>query len=509
MASKPNVARLYSCFASGTDSTITLIEVSIAPGIPSFSVIGLCDSSIKEAQGRLISAFKSAGFNMPKGHITVGISPVYLRKTGSGFDLPMALGILFASGQVYLPPDAKIYAEGELSLGGELKGTSGSCIRLKKARETVFDYKIIPKSEENSAALAGFSGQSISGLTDISDIFDGNHYEESEFIAAISRSDDSVLDISMLKGQEKTKRALLICAAGFHNILLLGSPGSGKTMAGMILSGLLPEMSRDEMSDVYSLNELVEGETLTPCSDRPVRIVSPDITVGKLLGNAVTLSPGEMALANHGILFADELPLYKNEVLDFLRKPLEERKVHLMRRGNLYSFDSDFVFLGTGNPCKCGMLYEKGSKCRCSVSDIRRYLTKLNGPFLERIDIISEMRSISGIEMARIYTDDAKGESLEYRKTVERCWQTAHERYGGNYLNGTFPETDIKDLLRIPSNVVEYASELSDKGFFSARGFTRILRVARTIADIHEARDVSEDDVSEAIQYRSRNLLGG
>ena len=180
-----------------------------------------------------------------------------------------------------------------------------------------------------------------------------------------------------------------------------------------------------------------------------------------------------------------------------------------MRRGNLYSFDSDFVFLGTGNPCKCGMLYEKGSKCRCSVSDIRRYLTKLNGPFLERIDIISEMRSISGIEMARIYTDDAKGESLEYRKTVERCWQTEHERYGGNYLNGSFPETDIKDLLRIPSNVVEYASELSDKGFFSARGFTRIVRVARTIADIHEARDVSEDDVSEAIQYRSRNLLGG
>ena len=179
MASKPNVARLYSCFASGTDSTVTLIEVSISPGIPSFSVIGLCDSSIKESQGRLISAFKSTGFCMPKGHITIGISPAYMRKTGSGFDLAMALGILFASGQLYLPPDAKIYAEGELTLGGELKGTPGACIRLKTVRDMVFDYKIIPQSESCSAGVAGFTGQGITSLADLKDIFDGNHYEES------------------------------------------------------------------------------------------------------------------------------------------------------------------------------------------------------------------------------------------------------------------------------------------------------------------------------------------
>ena len=508
MASKPNVARLYSCFASGTDPTVTLIEVSIAPGIPSFSVIGLCDSSIKEAQGRLISAFKSTGFTMPKGHITVGISPAYLRKTGSGFDLPMALGILFASGQLYLPPDAKIYAEGELSLGGELKGTPGSCIRLKKARDMSFDYKIIPLSEENSAGLVGFSGQGISSLSDISDIFDGNHYKESVFSVTTYDSSDEYIDISMLKGQEKTKRALLISAAGFHNILLLGSPGSGKTMAGMILTGLLPQMDRDELSDVYSLNELVQGDSAKPCFDRPVRMIGPNITVGKLLGNALTLSPGEMALANHGILFADELPLFKNDVLDFMRKPLEERKVHLMRRGNLYSFDSNFIFLGTGNPCRCGMLYEKGSSCRCSRADVRRYLSRIDGPFLERIDIVSEMRSISGSDMAGIYTDRSKGESIECRNTVERCWKTAHERYGCNYLNGTFHDADISDLMRIPSKVIRYASELSDKGFFSARGFTRILRVARTIADINDADDVSEEDVSEAVQYRARNLGG-
>ncbi len=506
MASKPNVARLYSCFASGTDSTVALIEVSIAPGIPTFSVIGLCDSSIKEAQGRLISAFKSTGFNMPKGHITIGISPAYMRKTGSGFDLPMALGILFASGQLYLPPDARIYAEGELTLGGELKGTPGSCIRLKTVRDMIFDYKIIPQGESCSAGLAGFTGQGISALSELSDIFDGNRYMESAFISEEVSPAEDHLDISMLKGQEKTKRALLISACGFHNILLTGSPGSGKTMAGKILSGLLPKLSRDEMADVYALNELVQGESSLLSCERPVRMVGPNITVGKLIGNALTLSPGEMALANHGILFADELPLFKTEVLDFLRKPLEERKVHLMKRGNLYSFDSDFIFLGTGNPCRCGMLYEKDNKCRCSAGDIRRYMSRISGPFLERIDIFSEMRSISGEDMACIYIGDAGAESPEYRKTVARSWQIAHERYGGNYLNGTFPEGDIRDSMRIPEKVVRYASELSDKDFFSARGFTRILRVARTIADINESADISEDDVSEAIQYRMRNL---
>ena len=506
MVSKPNVARLYSCFVSGTDATVSLIEVSISPGIPTFSVIGLCDSSIKESHGRIISAFKSSGFNMPKGHITIGISPAYMRKAGSGFDLAMALGILFASGQLYLPPEAKIYAEGELTLSGELKGTPGSCIRLRTIRDMDFDYKLIPVSEACSAGISGFRGQGITCLSDLGAIFDNGQYDETGFEYEHAPRTEDYLDISLLKGQEKTKRALLIVAAGFHNLLLMGSPGSGKTMAGRILSGILPELSQDELSDVYSLTELVEGEASAVSTVRPVRIAGPDITVGKLLGNAVSITPGEMALANHGILFADELPLFKADVLDFLRKPLEEHKVHLVRRGNHYSFDANFIFLGTGNPCRCGMLYEKSGKCRCTPAEIRRYLGRISGPFLERIDIMSEMRSISGNDMAGIYTDETSGESPLYRNIVNRCWQAQHERYGGNYLNGTFPDEDIRDLMRVPAGVIRYASDLSEKGFFSARGYTRLLRVARTIADIRESSDVSEDDVSEAAQFRVRGF---
>ena len=504
MTSKPNVATLYSSFASGSDATLSLIEVSISPGIPTFSVIGLCDSSIRESEGRLRSAFKSAGFTMPKGHITVGISPAYMRKTGTGFDLALAMGILFASGQLYLPTGAKIYAEGELSLGGDVKATPGSCIRLKTVRDMDFDYKIIPGSESSSAGIAGFTGQGINSLTELNAIFDGNEYNESSFEFETESTADDFLDISLLKGQEKTKRALLISAAGFHNIILLGSPGSGKTMAGKIMTGLLPKLSRNELSEVYSLYELVDGESSRITYYRPVRMIGPNTTVGKLLGNTQSVTPGEMALANRGILFADELPLYKTEVLDFLRIPLEERKVQIAKKGLLYSFDSDFIFLGTGNPCKCGQLYEKGSKCRCTVNEINRYLSKITGPFMERIDIVSEMRSISGNDMASIYTDAPGMESLEYRDIVERCWHKEHERYGGQYLNANFPDADIKDAMRIPNVVVKYASDLSEKGFFSARGFTRILRVARTIADIKDADDVTVEDVSEAAQFRKR-----
>ncbi len=506
MASKPNVVHVYSCFATGTEPVITLIEVSISPGIPTFSVIGLCDSSIRESQGRLRSAFKSAGFTMPKGHITIGISPAYMRKTGSGFDLAMALGILFASGQLYLPPGARIYAEGELTLGGELKGTPGSCIRLKTVRDMDFDYKIIPDNETSSAGIAGFMGQGISCLKELSDIFDGNHYSEKKFSYNLSEPDEKFIDISMLKGQEKTKRALLISAAGFHNILLMGSPGSGKTMAGTILEGILPKLSENELSDVYSLAELVDGCASDIDCKRPVRIIGPGVTVGKLMGNQVSLLPGELALANHGILFADELPLYKTEVIDFLRKPLEERKINLLRRGNLFTYDCNFIFVGTGNPCRCGMLYEKGNKCRCTGPDIKRYLSKINGPFLERIDIFSEMRTIDGGDMASIYTGKDAGESAGYREIVERCWDTQHYRYGGGYLNGTFPEGDIRDSMRIPSKVLSLAAEMAEKGFFSARGFTRILRVARTIADINGEADVAESDVAEAVALRVRRL---
>ena len=502
MASKPNVVKIFSSFAAGTTVYIASVEVSISPGIPSYSVIGQCDSSIKESQGRLKSAFKSCGFTMPKGHITVGISPAYMKKAGTSFDLPIALGILFASGQLYLPADKKIYAEGELTLSGELKGTPGSCIRLGALKGLDYSYKIIPQSESKSAGLAGFTGQAVSYLSDLNVIFDGNQYKEDTFEFCDIKTDTDLLDISMLKGQEKTKRALLICAAGFHNILLMGSPGCGKTMAGKILAGILPKLSKDEIANVYAVSELVQGEDARINDTRPVRIIGPEITSGKLIGDSISMMPGELALANHGILFADELPLYKTEIIDLLKQPLESQCLRMTKRGITYSYDCKFIFLGTGNPCRCGMLYENGSKCRCTETSIKKYQSKITGPFMDRIDLFSEMRSISGNDMAEIYIGDSLGESIDYRKRVEDCWQIQHERNGYFCFNGHFDDEAIRELWSIPEKVIRFASEISEKGFFSARGFTRLIRVARTIADLSGRTDITEDDVSEASQFR-------
>ncbi|MBO4449561.1 MAG: ATP-binding protein, partial [Clostridiales bacterium] len=436
MAVKPKVARVYSGFARGTDCIISELEVSVTPGIPTFSVIGLCDSSIRESQGRILTALRSSGFNMPKGHVTVSISPAYMKKSGSGFDLAMAIGILFASGQIPYNPNRRLYAEGELSLDGSVKGTPGAALRLNKAGSEDFSYILIPEEERDSARCTGFVGQCVKDLNEACSVFglEGYNPEKLLLVEGSSRSENK-LDISMLKGQEKTKRALILSAAGFHNMLLLGSPGSGKTMAAKILSGILPPLDPGETGEVYALYEALEGPSTKISSERPVRCISPDITAGQLLGNTISMTPGEMALANHGVLFADEIMEFPSQVLELMRKPLEEREVRLFRNGITYTYPADLIFVGAGNPCKCGMFYEPGSRCSCSAGMRKRYLTKLSGPFLERIDIFSEMRSIGKDDMALMYADSDSAESPAVREKVERCWQIQRERYGGKIFN--------------------------------------------------------------------------
>ena len=502
------VSKVYSCFNDGTGVVLSEIEVSVTPGIPTFSVLGLCDSSIREAQGRLHSALAVSGFKMPKGHVTVSISPAYMKKSGSGFDLPMALGILFASSQLPEPPGKKVYAEGELSLRGEVKATPGAVMRLVSIRDEDFDIRIIPEEERSSGECAGFSGALVSSLNDARAVFGLEGYnEETLAFSAQAEGEEDIVDISLLKGQEKAKRAILLSAAGFHNILLVGSPGSGKTMAGKILTGLMPPLYPEEIAEVYALTEAVEGGGAGPVNTRPCRYAGPAISVSGLLGSSMTLSPGELAMANHGILLADELCEYKNEVIEALRQPLEDREVRLTKNGRTFAYPASFVFAGTANPCKCGMYLEPGRKCRCTPGARKRYMSKLSGPLLDRIDIVSEMTSISGADMASICERTSHDESDRLRDVVAECWSRQHDRYkalGRRLLNATVRSENPAEVMRIPEKVVEFASDLSEKGFFSARGFTGVLRVARTIADLDLRDDVDEGDVSEAAIYRTK-----
>ena len=507
MAGKPSIARVYSGFARGTDCVISELEISVSPGIPTFSVIGLCDSSIRESHGRLISAIGSAGFRMPKGHVTVNISPAYMKKSGSGYDLAMAMGILFASGQIPYPKDKKVYAEGELSLDGSVKGTPGAAMRLNKARNSGFDYYLIPEEERDSARCTAFEGQVVKDLCQACSAFGYKGYKPESFVLDdVENTGKNRIDISMLKGQEKTKRAIILSAAGFHNMLLLGSPGSGKTMASEILSGILPPLDEEEIGEVYALYEAVDGPDAVISSERPVRIISPDITAGKLLGNSMSMTPGEMALANHGILFADEIMEYPAQVLDLMRKPLEDHEVRLFRNGVSCTYPSELIFVGAGNPCKCGLFYEPGSRCRCTPGSRRRYLSRLSGPFLERIDIFSEMRSIGKDDMALMYADVKDAESPGIREKIRRCWEIQKERYGKKTYNSCISSENMADTMRLSKDILSYCSELASKGLFSARGYQKTLRLARTIADYEGRTDVQKADVSEAAVFRAHEL---
>jgi magnesium chelatase family protein len=268
----------------------------------------------------------------------------------------------------------------------------------------------------------------------------------------------------------------------------------------------LPQLDPDETGEVYALYEALDGPAAKISTERPVRIISPDITPGKLLGNAVSMTPGEMALANHGVLFADEIMEFPSQVLDLMRKPLEDREVRLFHNGVVCTYPAGFIFVGAGNPCKCGLFYEPGSRCRCTPGSRRRYMSRLSGPFIERIDIFSEMRSIGKNDMALMYADEKEALSPVIKENIARCWEIQRQRYGKMTYNSCVSSPNIADSMRLSKDVLDYCSELASKGLFSARGYQKTLRLARTIADYDGRDDVTRSDVSEAAVFRAHEL---
>ena len=513
MASKVKIVKVYTSFMDGMTPVNAEVEVSITPGLPSFDVIGLCDSSIKESRGRIQPALISSGYQMPKGHITASISPSYIKKSGTGFDLPIAVGMLIASGQLLVKKGSLIYASGEIKLDGTIKGTPSAALRLRLCKDE-YDYVFIPSEEEDAARCAGLTAMPIGSLTMLRETFEESSYNPMRFTLDDIGDDEEYLpDFSAVKGQEKAIRALLIAAAGFHNILLLGSPGCGKTMAGKILAGIMPPLNGSEIGDVYSVMEAAglkddPEEGLILSDRRPFRYIYPGMSRGRILGIPSKLMPGEFALANHGVLFADEIFEYKREVLEALRVPLEDHVVRMSKDGRNFAFPASFVFVAAGNPCKCGMLYEEGRRCTCTPTIIHNYMNKLSGPIKDRLDLVAEMRSISGKSMAESASSENKRMNEEMRSLVKSAWQMQKERFNDSIFNGTCLNADA-ELLRAGSEVVNYAAEISEAAGFSARGFNRILRVGRTIADIAGREDMCKADVAEAGIYRKGDFING
>ena len=506
MAAKTALVKVFTSFMDGMTAVDAQIEVSITPGLPSFDVIGLCDSSIRESRGRIQPALAASGYKMPKGHITASISPSYIKKSGTGFDLPIAVGMLIASGQLEVPSGVRIYSSGEIMLDGTVKGTPAASLRLRMNHEQ-YDMVFIPEEEADAARCANLKCMTLSSISELRSVFEEDGYSPVSYsVDDIGRSEEDLPDFSSVKGQQKAVRALLIAAAGVHNILLLGSPGCGKTMAGKILAGILPPLKGAEIGDVYSVMEAAglkddPEESLILSDRRPFRYIYPGMSRGRILGTPSKLMPGEFALANHGVLFADEIFEFKREVMEALRVPLEDHVVRMSKDGRNFAFPASFVFVAAGNPCRCGMLYEEGRRCTCTPRVINNYMGKLSGPIKDRIDLVAEMRSISGEYLAESAVKEDIKVNEQMKAYVKSAWDMQRNRFNDGVFNGTCCNADA-ELFRASSEVVRYAAEIAEASGFSARGFNRILRVGRTVADLAGREDMIKADVAEAGIYR-------
>lgn len=506
--------KVYSAIADGINGERVLIEVSISPGLPSFDIIGLCDASIRESKGRILTAIKKSGFGIPKGHITVSISPSFIKKTGSGFDLPIAIGVLMTAGSIPGLDSLHIFASGELTLNGEVHGTPGAVMRISSIEKNRYDACFIPCEEKDSAACCGQECIFVSDLRSVC-----GHISTYDFrskvpqIPVFDESDNDLLDFSVLKGQEKASRSILLSACGWHNILLIGSSGSGKTTAAKIIRGLMPSLDQKELKDVFMLNNSIglESAITSKSYKRPFRTVTPSLNLTGLIGNSNGFKPGEISLANHGVLFVDELCEFNTRYIDSLRIPMEDRFVVLKKGGKEMRFPSDFLFVGATNPCRCGLWLEKPNKCTCSKSVREGYLNKISGPFADRIDLVTEMYSVDAAGLKESVSSVNARKSRELREKVRECWLIQKERYKGtdkpDALNGSFDSDNLSEILRADSKVIDYASNAASVGGYSVRSFKRLLKVGRTIADIDGRRDLRESDIAEALSYRFRCRL--
>ncbi len=544
MASRKNrYAQISTCFINGTTGVPAIMEISILPGLPTVEIVGLCDSSIRESRERVRAAIRQIGYDFPSARITVGIYPAYIHKSGSSFDLPLALGILIASGQIRVSDARPIVAFGELTLTGKVRETPGTIAKLAVIdRES--DLRIlIPAADKREASLLGLKasfvcclGQAVRILTGSDDIpcacnasgdLPGRSAKVPEYdrirqdvdateavsclpITGAERIAEILPDFSCLKGQEKASKAILLSAGGMHNILLSGSPGSGKTTAARVLRSILPPLSPDEkieyLRTVGSFKVLDEDEIL--CDLRPFRYVHHSCTAGRLIGNPSKNIPGELSLSVNGVLFMDEMAEFSPRVLDMLRQPLENKCEFRSSKSASGVFSSRFLLIGAMNPCRCGKLLDSPSSCSCTIAQRRQYNKRISGPILDRIDIFCELYRLRRQGLMDSVSQGSAPESPGIRERIGACWEIQFARCKEHgidpVLNGEADGFQIYELFRIGKDVLEQAVLSAERLNISARGLSKILRVARTSADLEGERDMQIRHVSEALQFRNR-----
>lgn len=481
-----------------------LLEVYISNGLPAFDVVGLPDAAVREARERVRAAIKNNGYRFPVSRMTVNLAPADKKKAGTLYDLPMFIGILAADGDIDEPGDDCAFI-GELSLSGELRPVYGALPMAIAAARCGVKKLFVPADNAAEAAFAdGISVYPVKNVDELLRLMRGEVNIEPAAAPALDTLIEHMPDFSEVKGQENVKRALEIAAAGGHNILIVGPPGAGKSMMAKRLPGILPDMSRGEMiqsTEIYSVAGLTSREHPI-VSMRPFRAPHHTVSAAGLSGGGTSPRPGEISLAHNGVLFLDELPEFRSDVLEVLRQPLEDGEVTVSRVAGTVTYPSRFMLVCAMNPCKCGWYGHPSGRCRCTERDVRRYHSKISGPLLDRIDLIVEVPALDYEELSRRSSAER---SADIKKRVNAAREIQRRRFGGDgtMCNAHIGSREMSEICALDAEGEALMHAAFDSMRLSARSYDRILRVARTIADLDGQETISPEHVAEAIQYRT------
>jgi len=502
------LSKVKSFGLMGIDGYVVVVETDISNGIPSFDMVGLGDTAVKESKERVRSAIKNAGLEFPIKRITVNLAPADKKKEGSAFDLAIALGILIATEQIGNSNLENYAFLGELSLDGEIKPVNGILPMVISAKQNGIENIIVPiNNADEAAVVTGINVLPAKNIVDVVNHLNGVCKLSSHIIdinELFENDTEYDVDFADVKGQENVKRALEVAASGGHNLLMIGSPGCGKTMLARRLPTILPAMSFEEALEVTKIHSIAGTlpDKVSLITKRPFRAPHHTISNVSLIGGGKYPKPGEISLAHFGVLFLDELPEFDKNALEVLRQPLEDGTVTIARVNATFTYPARTTLICAANPCKCGNYLDDTKECTCTPKQIQQYLGKLSGPLLDRIDIHVEVPSV---KFSELQSREEGEKSSVIRERVNRARKIQLERYKGLniYSNAELTPTLIKKYCKLDKECSEILKSAFERLGLSARAHNRILKVARTIADLEGSENIHKEHLLEAIQYRS------